>query len=64
MFENFEERDFPDGSGGESLILMIETYFFECNNLIGLLVSGLVDDSISALSDLINALEFVILLVS
>ena len=64
MFENFEERDFPDSSGGESLILMIETYFFECNNLIGLLVSGLVDDSISALSDLINALEFVILLVS
>jgi hypothetical protein len=60
MFEDFEERDLPDGCGGKSLVFMIKTYFFEGNNFVGLLVSGFVDDTISALTDFVNALKLVV----
>jgi hypothetical protein len=39
---------------------MIESDFFECNNVVGLLVSGFVDDTVSALSDFVDALELVV----
>lgn len=60
VFEDFEEGDFSDCGGGESFILMIESNFFECNNVVGLLVSGFVDDAVSALSDFVDALELVV----
>jgi len=64
MFENFEEGNFSDSGGGESLILMIESDFFECDNIIGFLVPGFVDDTVSALADFVDSLELVVLLVS
>ena len=39
---------------------MVETDFFERDDLISLLVTSLVDDSISALADLIYALELIV----
>lgn len=64
MLEDFEERDLPDGCGGKSFVFMIETYFFEGNDFVGLLVSGFVDDSVSSLTDFVDALELVVLGVS
>jgi hypothetical protein len=60
VLKYFEKGDFPDGSGGESLIFMIKSYFFECNNVVGFLVSCLVDDTVSALADFVDALELVV----
>jgi hypothetical protein len=61
MLQEFEERDLPDGCGGKSFVFVIETYFFEGDNFIGLLVSGFVDDSVSSLTDFVDALELVVL---
>ena len=64
MLQDFEERDLPDGCGGKSFVFVIETYFFEGDNFVGLLVSGFVDDSVSSLSDFVDSLELVVLVMS
>ena len=56
VIQFFEERDFPDGSWGNALILVVESDLLESNDLVGDLVPGLIYDSIGALSNFVDAL--------
>ena len=59
MFEYFKERDFPDCGGWYSLILMIQSDFFNGHYLISLLISRFIHDAISSLTNFIDTLELV-----
>ena len=45
-----EEGDLAEGGGGDSLVLDLEADALEGDDLVGGLVTGLVDDSVGALS--------------
>lgn len=51
-----QDADLPHGCGGHTLILVLQLDLLEGHHLLGDVVSGLVDDSIGALSDLLQLL--------
>lgn len=54
--EFLEDGDLPHGSGWDALIFVLEFDFFEGDNFLGVSVSSLENDSISALPDRFNSL--------
>lgn len=56
MLESFEQRDLSNSRGGDALILMVKSDLFDGYYVVGMLVPGLVDNSVGALSNFVDAL--------
>lgn len=52
MGESLEEGDLSDRSGGESLVLMVQSDFLDCDDVVCEFVPCLVDHSVGAFSNL------------
>lgn len=56
MLKLLEERDLSDGGGGDALIVVVKADALDGDDLVGVLVAGLVDDAVGALANLGHAL--------
>lgn len=56
MLKLLEEGDLSDGGGGDALIVVVKADALDGDDLVGVLVAGLVDDAVGALANLGHAL--------